>query len=386
MEPQIVYLDAPVRPYAWGSRQTLAELQGRAFPTAEPEAEIWYGAHPVAPAMVGRDTGFVGLDAFIAMNPTAMLGPTLMARFGDQLPFLLKILAVERPLSIQAHPDKERARLGFLEETRRRVPLAAPQRSYRDPRPKPEQVVALSEFDALVGFRPRDELKAICDAWRLDGLPLDQVVNDIIRGGDAVTHALHWARSNTRDEAGVLGEVAATFDELDAIYPEDPGLPVAMLLNRVRLQPGEALFLGPGLLHAYLHGTAVEVMGNSDNTLRCGLTQKFINGEALMSVVNFEPQPPEVLRPHADGVEQVYPSDTAMFSLSVIDVDGHVVPPPQEGPDIVLCVSGEVTVSHGRRTVSLGQGEACFVPHECSAFTLDGCGRVFRARTGVGED
>ena len=138
MEPSIVYLDAPIRNYAWGSHETIAGMMGRATPTPEPEAEIWYGAHPVAPSMVGRETGFVGLDNYIASDPRAMLGSRLLDEQGDQLPFLLKILAVERPLSIQAHPDKALARRGFMEETRRRVPLTAPQRIYRDPRPKPE--------------------------------------------------------------------------------------------------------------------------------------------------------------------------------------------------------------------------------------------------------
>ena len=158
MEPSIVYLDAPIRNYAWGSHETIAGMMGRATPTPEPEAEIWYGAHPVAPSMVGRETGFVGLDNYIASDPRAMLGSRLLDEQGDQLPFLLKILAVERPLSIQAHPDKALARRGFMEETRRRVPLTAPQRIYRDPRPKPELVCALTPFDALVGFRPAAQL------------------------------------------------------------------------------------------------------------------------------------------------------------------------------------------------------------------------------------
>lgn len=382
MEAHIVYLDAPVRPYAWGSHTVLAELQGRSAPTDQPEAEIWYGAHPLAPALVGRDTGFVGLNAYIAMDPRAMLGNQLLARFGDQLPFMLKILAVERPLSIQAHPDRARARAGFMEETRRRIPLAAPQRSYRDPRPKPELVTALTPFDALVGFRPQEELDLLLAAWAQTGKPLEQVVHELLRGEQAAQYAASWAERSQGAE-GVLGEAATLFAELREIYPEDQGLPVAMLLNRVQLEPGQALFLGPGLLHAYLKGTAVEVMGNSDNTLRCGLTEKYIDADELMAVVRFEPQPVEVLIPERHGQEAVFSTDTHAFQLSILEVKDHLLPEAGSGPDILLCTEGECLVSHGRRSVSLGPGEACFVPHTCEGFALSGQGTVFRARAGL---
>lgn len=381
MNPTIVYLDAPIRPYAWGSHTTLAMLQGRPHPTAEPEAEIWYGAHPVAPSQVGRDTGFIGLDAHIAMSPTEMLGTRLMSKFGDQLPFLLKILAVERPLSIQAHPNRKRARTGFMAETRRRIPLNAPQRSYKDPRPKPELVSALTPFDALVGFRPDAEIQAISAALGMPGMPLEQLVRDMLRGGASAERAAHVALRHHGTE-GPLGDAARTYSELIEVYPGDQGLAVSMLLNRVMLEPGEALFLGPGLLHAYLKGTAVEVMGNSDNTLRGGLTQKYIDVGELVHVVAFEPQPPEILRPSGDGAECRYPADTSAFQLSVLKVEDYLQPVTTDGPDILLCTEGECTVNHGRHSVAIGPGEACFVPHACESFSLSGTAQIYRAQAG----
>lgn len=382
MEPSIVYLDAPIRNYAWGSHETIAGMMGRATPTPEPEAEIWYGAHPVAPSMVGRETGFVGLDNYIASDPRAMLGSRLLDEQGDQLPFLLKILAVERPLSIQAHPDKALARRGFMEETRRRVPLTAPQRIYRDPRPKPELVCALTPFDALVGFRPAEQLESILAAWGMPNESLDRVVAELLRGSDVGIAARAWAERNLAAES-FEGEAARIYARLAEIYPDDSGLPVAMLLNSVTLQPGEALFLGPGLLHAYLKGTAVEVMGNSDNTLRGGLTRKYIDIPGLMQVVEFTSQPPAVLQAEGNGPEQAFTADTDAFRLSRIQLDEFYQPDDLQGPDILLCVDGDCMVSHGRRSVGLGPGEACFIPDACKPFTLSGQGTVFRARAGI---
>ncbi|MCO4744289.1 MAG: mannose-6-phosphate isomerase, class I [Proteobacteria bacterium] len=382
MNPNIVYLDAPIRPYAWGSHTTLAALQGRPHPTPQPEAEIWFGAHPVAPSLVGRDTGFVGLDALIAMSPRATLGPRLLSRFGEQLPFLLKILAIERPLSIQAHPDKKRARAGFVAETKRRIPLGAPQRIYKDPRPKPELVCALTSFDALVGFRPQGELDAITEALGHGSLPLEELVHDLLRHEDSWQRASNMAARNQNTE-GVVGDAARTFAELQEAYPGDQGLAVAMLLNRVRLEPGQALFLGAGLLHAYLRGTAVEIMGNSDNTLRGGMTEKYVDVPELLNTVHFEPNTPEVLHAQGDGAEAHFTADTAAFSLSTIQLDEHYPIHKEHGPEIILCTSGDCTVNHGRHSVALGPGEACFVPHACVDYSLTGNGHVFRAQAGL---
>lgn len=380
MDLALLPLDAPIRTYAWGSHHTLAELQGRPSPSADPEAELWCGAHPSAPARVTIDGTTRGLDEVIHANPSRMLGVPLLERFGDQLPFLLKILAIERPLSIQAHPDRTDARRGFLEESRRNLPLDAPQRVYRDPRPKPEQVVALTPFDALVGFRPADELEQILAAWGLGGQPLEQVVRALLREGEAARHAVLWGERSDPATPGLLGDAARTFRELAALYPGDAGLPVAMLLNRVRLQPGESLYLGAGMLHAYLHGTVVEVMGNSDNTLRCGLTAKYVARDELMAVVSFVAQVPEVLKPTRVGGEAHYPSPTPFFALSCLEAapGGELV--ETGGPEIWLVTRGSCTLEAGDQQVVLRSGSSCFVPASTPSVTLRGEAQVFRAR------
>ncbi len=296
-------LDNTVRPYAWGSPTAIPHLLG-VEPTGEPQAEMWMGAHPGAPSRTARGT----LVEVIEADPERELGARAVAKFGPRLPFLLKILAAGAPLSLQVHPNLAQAREGYADEERRGVPADAPHRNYKDANHKPELICALTEFDGLCGFRDPAQAADLLDGLGVDSLkpyvdllhahPEDAALREVLT---AVLSADPEEMARTVAEATAactrLGGAYAPYADIAHHYPGDPGVIAAMLLNHVRLQPGEALFLGAGIPHAYLNGLGVEIMANSDNVLRCGLTPKHVDVPELLRIVRFEPSDPGVLRP-----------------------------------------------------------------------------------------
>ena len=309
-------LRGAIRTYAWGSRTAIAEFTGRPAPTAHPEAELWLGAHPADPAFIEGPDGERSLLDVVSSDPEGQLGATVRSRFGDALPFLVKVLAADEPLSLQAHPSTEQAVEGFAREDRVGMPLSSPVRNYRDRSHKPELIVALGSFEALAGFRPAartvelmralavsdldpfidllqgqsdaDGLRALFTTWITAPQPdLDVLVPAVIDG------AINYVRSGAAEFAAE----AKTVLELGERYPGDAGVLAAMLLNRMHLDPGEAIYLPAGNLHAYLRGVGVEVMANSDNVLRGGLTPKHVDVPELLRVLDFTPATEESLHP-----------------------------------------------------------------------------------------
>src|SRR6266540_2262539 len=285
MDPAIVPLDNPVQNYAWGSRTAIADLLGRPAPGGRPEAELWIGAHPQAPSRLAAVPGPLGrdgvpggprtLDALIRSAPEAMLGPEAVRRWAGELPLLMKMIAAAEPLSIQCHPNREQALAGFAREDAEGLPRDAPQRNYRDPNHKPELVVALTRFVGLKGFRPVEEI-----ARGLGSLEVPEL------------RAAAGAARRRGDDAAF-----SWMERLHAKYPGDIGVFAPLLLNLFELAPEDGLFLSAGELHAYLEGTAIEVMASSDNVLRGGLTPKHVDVPELLAVGAFRPSPPVVLRP-----------------------------------------------------------------------------------------
>ncbi|MET9845466.1 mannose-6-phosphate isomerase, class I [Streptomyces ossamyceticus] len=376
-------LDNTIRPYAWGSTTAIPHLLGVA-PTGEPQAEMWMGAHPGAPSRTPRGP----LTEVIDEAPERELGPRTVAKFGPRLPFLLKILAAGAPLSLQVHPDLEQAREGFEDEESRGIPIDAGHRNYKDANHKPELICALTEFDGLCGFR--DPLRAadLLAALEVDSLkpyvdllhahPEEAALREVLT---AVLSADPEAMAETVTDAAAacarLGGDHAPYADIAHHYPGDPGVIAAMLLNHVRLQPGEALFLGAGIPHAYLDGLGVEIMANSDNVLRCGLTPKHVDVPELLRVVRFEATDPGVLRPEAapDG-EEVYATPTDEFRLSRYVLPEATAPHDLTlpAPQILLCTAGSVRA--GEHT--LAPGQSVFVPADEKA-EVSGPGTVFRA-------
>ncbi|MEO3979001.1 mannose-6-phosphate isomerase, class I [Streptomyces sp. CAU 1734] len=380
-----------VRPYAWGSTTAIPELLGTA-PTGEPRAEMWMGAHPGAPSRVARGA----LNDVIDADPVHELGPASVARFGPQLPFLFKVLAAGSPLSLQVHPDLAQAREGFAAEQRAGIPLTAPHRNYKDASHKPELICALTPFEGLCGFRPPERTAEL-----IAGLGVDSLLPyaDILRAHPedaALREVLTAVLTADRDKmAATVTEAAAAAERIGGGYlpyallarhfPGDPGVIAAMLLNHVRLQPGEALFLGAGVPHAYIGGLGVEIMANSDNVLRCGLTPKHVDVPELLRVVRFDPREPAVMRPEAsESGEELYDTPAGEFRLSryLLAPGADARDVSSAGPQILLCTAGAVNAGE----LTLVTGESVFVPagETTRIAAADGAeGTIFRATVAI---
>ncbi|RSS32980.1 mannose-6-phosphate isomerase, class I [Streptomyces sp. WAC08241] len=372
-----------VRPYAWGSTTAIPELLGTA-PTGEPQAEMWMGAHPGAPSRTERGP----LNELIAADPVRELGERTVERFGPHLPFLFKVLAAGAPLSLQVHPDLDQARSGFAAEEAAGIPIDAPHRTYKDANHKPELICALTPFEGFCGFRAPADAADLIAALGVDSLkpyvdllhahPEEAALREVLT---ALLTADPEETAHTVAEATAaadrLGGAHAPYARLAHHYPSDPGVVAAMLLHHVRLQPGEALYLGAGVPHAYLDGLGVEIMANSDNVLRCGLTPKHVDVPELLRIVRFDPADPAVLRPEASpSGEEVYETPTDEFRLSrFVRAEGAAptdltAPTPQ----ILLAVAGRPTAGE----LALAPGESVFVPAG-ERIQLTGAGTVFRA-------
>lgn len=401
-------LSNEVRRYAWGSTTAIPRLLG--VPAdGGPQAELWLGAHPGAPSRLLTREGPVGFDEMISADPNGVLGERAVTRFGERLPFLLKVLAAEEPLSLQVHPDAARARAGYAAENAAGIPVDAPHRNYRDQFHKPELVYALEPFEALCGFRDpaaaRDELDGLSGelavALRRDlsaavpGTALRAAMTRLLTLPDARRHTLVTELvAEVAGGAGAAvgvpaarssepGENAATVLELAHRYPGDPGAVAALLLNRITLRPGEALFLPAGNVHAYLRGTAVEVMASSDNVLRAGLTGKHVDPAELLDVVDFSVLPIPYAQGRAAGGRSEYRPEADDFALSVMGPGAVRTVLPGGVPWVVLALSGRAELRcAGGDPITLRQGESAFATAAEGPVTLDGRGHFVAATVG----
>jgi mannose-6-phosphate isomerase len=394
-------LENPIQNYAWGSHTALANLLGKPSPSAEPQAELWLGAHPKAPSLVlpSRES----LCALIEREPKRMLGGALEARFGARLPFLLKVLAAETPLSLQAHPTLEQARAGFAAEEARGLPIDAPNRNYRDRSHKPELLCALTPFSALCGFRAIPStlqlfrtLRAPHVSYLIEGLEqlpteggLAQLFSTLL--GLSAERRAELAQE-TLDRCTELAAVEGPFQHefswavrIGVLYPGDIGIVSALLLNLVQLAPAEAIYLPAGNLHAYLSGVGMEIMANSDNVLRGGLTPKHVDPAELLHVLDFRAGPVGVLQGEARGSARVYQTPAAEFELQAFQILPGERPTvtDRRGPEIVFCQHGNVSVECGAEKVVLEQGEALFLDATEPGYALGGEGTLFRAGVGA---
>jgi mannose-6-phosphate isomerase len=395
-----------VQPYAWGSRTAIAELLGEPSPSAGPQAELWMGAHPSAPSVLTRDGVAGTLTAAIAANPVLELGERVAERFGGRLPFLLKVLAAEKALSVQLHPTREQAEAGFAREERRGVPREARERVYVDDWPKPEILCALTPFEVLAGLRPAEQAAEAIEGL---GLPeLKELAAGLLAnptpGGvaDALTRLLTWPAEARKAlvagaveaaavEAGKGGPYAAAYDavvRMNVDHPHDIGLVCSLLMNHRVIEPGKALFMAAGGVHAYIRGVGIELMANSDNVIRAGLTPKHIDVPELTRVLDPEVEVPVLTaREAAPGIE-VFDTPVPEFRLSRLTLaDGAGLTVPGDGgPRVLLCLEGEVSVSCGTEPdghFGLSRGQSCFLSAADSNVLLTGAGRFFLAEAGI---
>jgi mannose-6-phosphate isomerase len=363
-----------VRHYPWGSRTVIPELLGEQSPADRPYAELWMGAHPDAPSVLSDGTP---LDKAIAQRSEALLGPEVRERFGDRLPFLMKVLAAEQPLSLQAHPTNEQAQAGFAAEEAAGVPRDDSTRTFKDPFHKPELLLALTPFEALCGFRPVEE-SLHCLA-KLQVPELKPTIAALARGGlrAAIPQLLALPPEHRAALVSAVAVAAARFvaahdpefintyrwaASLAETYPGDPGVVISLMCNHLKLAPGEAVFLPAGNLHAYLSGAGVEVMASSDNVLRGGLTGKHVDLAALIEVLDFTDGRVPVIHPVLGPGGLRYPVPVEDFDLTRIQLDGQSGALTTRGPQVLLCTEGTAVLSSADGELTVAQGQSAFVP------------------------
>ena len=394
-------LEGRIQHYPWGSNEALPGFLDR-DPDGRPWAEVWFGAHPLAPA---RLAGEGDLDQVIAADPRRLLGADVARAFDSRLPFLLKVIAAERPMSLQVHPSREHAAESYAAENAAGLELDSPRRNYRDANHKPELLVAMTPFSALCGFRTPRRAAVILEGLetvltdRLHALLVD---NPSAHGMRAAFRTL--VSASLRPEPARVDEVVAACQEraeagrspspridrfvglLAEHHPGDPGVVAALLLNPVTLQPGEAMYIPPGTLHAYLHGTGLEVMATSDNVLRAGLTPKKVDAEEVLQCMSVVAAPPVRVAPERqNGTSKAYYAPVDDYELAFTQLDDHGAdaparhPVPGSGPRILLGLDGQMTVESESDHAVLRAGRALFVPASEGRLHAGGHGRFVQA-------
>ncbi len=384
---KILSLQNPIMDYAWGSKVHIPKLFGEPTPSEKPQAELWMGAHPKAPSRVGERT----LVEIIADDPVGMLGADTADRYGNRLPFLFKLLAAGTPLSIQSHPNLAQAVDGFAKENAADVPLDAPNRNYRDDNHKPEILCAVTEFWGLNGFRKISDLLELLEEAGLGtitpelstfrGSPNQDGLKEFFR---AIVELNETRRLSLLDELLACANNQPTVRpeyhwiiRIHDLYPGDIGVLCVLLLNLVRLDPGQAMFCAAGDLHAYLDGFGIELMANSDNVLRGGLTPKHVDIPELMKTLTFNDGTVEVIQPH-DGT---YSTPADEFVLSVLDIDGTERTWPSPGFEIIVNVEGDAKIfePNANEPVALPKGASVAIPASVTEYRIEGRATLYRA-------
>jgi len=395
-------LDGRVQHYAWGSCDALPGFLGRQ-PDGQPWAEWWLGAHPNGPSTVGAVPATT-LDLFVQRDPRAILGPEVLETFGSRLPFLLKVLAVAQPLSLQVHPTATQAAAGYAAERAGVDPGSLTDPLYADEWAKPEMLLALTRFDAFAGLRPPADVLARLEALGgqlLGGLAAhlraDLTVDGVARLVESLLRLTGPDRERAVDEtrAGVsvlaeerapestdLGVSAALADQ----YPDDPAVVVTVLMNHVVLEPGEAMAVPAGLLHCYTGGLAVEIQSTSDNTLRAGLTRKRVDVDEVLRIIDAAAQPHLVWPTEPAPCLEVFDPGVPDFTLDRICVhQGGRFLLGGGTPAIVMAMDGTLHLRTAQSHADLRRGEALFVPAAAGPMTVTGMGEAVRARPGLAE-
>lgn len=366
--PSMQRLTCPTRAYDWGSTTAIPEFLGLEA-TGEPVAEVWLGTHPLAPSEV--------------VTPE---GPAPLVDIAGELPYMLKVLAPAQPLSIQVHPSSSVAELGFAAEEAGDVPLDDPSRDFKDPHHKPEMVYALSAFETLVGLRPIGEITRLLAG--LDVAIARRLLERVDTGSIGVLRNLLTNPPSAADVEEFVAACAAqkadasrgyeTVQHVATFHPGDAGVVVALLLNRVTLAPGQAAFIGPGLVHAHLSGLCLEVMASSDNVMRAGLTPKRVNPQALLKIIDDGQPDSPLVEAVRTGATQEFRPPGDLFALSVTEAPADRL--PGRGRRILLCLDGEVDlVGEGRQTLRLQRGQAAFLAAADGQVGVSGTGTVAQA-------
>jgi len=395
-------LQNSIQYYAWGSSTAIPNLLDEKNPSGKPWAELWMGAHSKAPSLVNWAGKWFSLIELIRKYPHDILGPDISEKFDNTLPYLFKVLAAAKPLSIQAHPDRAQAKAGFERENRRNIPLDAPIRNYKDPNHKPECICAISKFYALHGFRSVPEIIRLMTLACPAGLR--EALDHLKKNSDSHGLKVFYTGLMTMDPAKqkrVVQEAmrnSAKISDQDSInwmkklsgaYPSDIGILSPLLLNLICLEPGQALFLPAGELHAYLEGLGIELMANSDNVLRGGLTDKHIDLPELLKVVNFKSRPIALLETNECGKsEKSFITPASEFFLSLISVseEKSYYSSTRRSAEILLCSDGQADMRDvvSKRSINIKKGDSVLIPAAVKAYQISGNALFYKAGVPLG--
>ena len=387
-----------IQNYAWGSMTFIPELMGAPVPAEKPQAELWMGVHPKAPSQVQCDGELMSLPEFIRTDPEGILGESVAENFSDELPFLFKVLAAAKPLSIQVHPSRDQARAGFARENEMKIPLDAPNRNYKDENHKPEMICALTPFSLLNGFRRIDDLIALTEKI---GAP-------VLKGKAGLLQGQHEAEGldvflttlmamDRHTQTQLVSEVVDCIEQipgtdaalewvvrLNQEYPGDIGVLSPLFMNIVRLEPGQGMYTPPGRLHTYLEGAGIELMANSDNVLRGGLTAKSMDIRELLKILDFTHHHVDILMPERrEKGENIYDTPAKEFVLSLISVErgSPFESSRTRSVEIMICLAGDAQISDlgNGDFLSLTKGTSLIVPAAVELYRIEGKATLYKA-------
>ena len=416
-KPEFLELNNQIKMYPWGSTQWIPQFLGKENLEAMPWAELWMGIHPEAPSTTWLKNRELSLYKIIKNNPAYYLGEQGVQKF-NSLPFLFKLLAAERPLSIQAHPDLSRAKEGFQRENLAGLAPDAPNRNYRDPNHKPEIICALTPFTGMCGFRQPAEIRELLNDFLTPSglIPPDKARSlsngmapllDSLENTDistALKNFLHALFSLSADMCQELSDyiIRESTRRLTApdqetlslahwekmvyftkLYPDDPAVISPLYLNLFSLEPGEAVFLQSGTLHSYIHGFGLELMANSDNVLRGGLTSKHIDINELINILDFNPIKPEIIKPPGPDINFTYPTRCSEFSLSVMHGTAIETEFCNSGPAICIVSSGELEICGKQDRAIFRKGQSVFIPPARQPLVFRGNYTIYAATIGL---
>ena len=385
-----------VKEYSWGSYTAIPKLLGKRPLYDKPQAELWMGAHPSGSSLIRTKGGWEGLSGLIKKYPDEILGKNCAKKYGGELPFLFKVIAASEPLSIQAHPNRTMAKKGFKRENRLGIPLDSFRRNYKDENHKPECVCALTDFEALCGFRNISEtvflLKKACPGTLKK--QINELKNNTNPSGLKSFFISVMTMDNDRKKsvvseafrnAGIFADENPAFKWVSVIagkYPLDIGAIAPLFLNYVYLEPGQAMFIQTGQLHTYLEGIALELMADSDNVIRGGLTPKHVDVQELLNIVKFKRLKTWIILPEKNRNESIYETPAGEFVLSAINVTNSETynSPEKRSVEIILCIEGRAVIAGSEDDkFNMAKGKSVIIPASVKKYSISGKATLYKA-------
>ncbi|WP_153448533.1 mannose-6-phosphate isomerase, class I [Vibrio algicola] len=389
--PPFTLMKNVIQDYAWGSTTSIEQLFDMPNPSQGPQAEIWMGAHPNGCSQIEIDGALLNLDEVIKQDKVAILGQATTDTF-NELPYLFKVLAAEKALSIQVHPSKQAAEIGFEKENQAGIDIKAANRNYKDPNHKPELVYALTPYQAMNGFKaypaiikPFENIGIAALEAEVATFKANQTQQGLTTFFEAILSLKGERKASALNalmvhvEKNASCKIAGLILELSKQYPGDVGLFAPLMLHVVTLQPGEAMFLDACTPHAYIKGTGLEIMANSDNVLRAGLTPKYMDVPELIANTICVPKPNDeiLMTPRVEGNAKHYPIPVADFNFSVYQGNSEI---ECQSAEIIFAIDQDVILRHQSGVeLCISKGQSAFIPLSAAQYQVDTNGTFARA-------